>query len=425
MKRRITLSFLVTIFVFAMLLGLTPKTTKAETAVNYHAYMGIQSNTTDWIFRNPYDDADYGFGTDAFKGLRSIKGTKLTSYKGNFTDANLTKDGTYTVTLDNPDWASEKTLSQLYVSTDIPVYESIKVTNVIVTIDGKKIYTFKNAIINPESEKYVQIMCLNIWNDDVKDKFSVSLPFTKCEITFTISGLAEAAAAAEAEKNAYQFKEYKDYAVLTSYTGSKEVVEIPSTVNGKKVTEIGADAFNSKIITVTKVTIPDTVKKIGKNAFYGCTKLKSITIPANVTSIGDYAFYQTGLTSVNIPKSVTTIGIGVFGNCSALTRFTVTKGNTKYIAKEGVLFSITEKTLVQYPAGKSSSSYTVPKNVTTIQGGAFAGCAKLTKLTISKTVTTIGEGAFASCKNLTIYAPSGSVAYKYAEKNKIKVKKSN
>lgn len=423
--KRILTTFLAAIFVLTMLIQVAPKSTNAATTINYHAFMGIQSNTTAWIFRNAYDDATYGYGTDAFKGLSSVDGTTVTSYKGSFTDAALTKDGTYTVTLDNPNWASEKTLSQLYVSTDIPVHESIKVKDVIVTIDGKNIYSFGNAFINPESEKYVQIMCLNIWNPDVKDLFSVNLPFKKCEIKFTISGLAEAAAAADAEKKAFQFKEYKDHAVLTSYKGEKEVIEIPSTVNGKKVTEIGADAFNNKDLSITSVTLPDTVTKIGNKAFYGCSKLTKITLPASLKSIDDYAFYQSGLTSVTIPKSVTTIGKGAFGNCISLLRMNVATGNTKYIAKENIIFNKSETTLVQYPAGKSANTYTIPSKVTTIQDGAFTGCTKITKLTISKSVTSIGEKAFASSKNITIYAPSGSTAYKYAEKNKIKVKKSN
>lgn len=370
----------------------------AYAATGYHAYMGIQTNNTLWVFRNAYDDAAYGYGTDAFGGLHSVDGQKnLVDYPGTFTDASLTKDGTYTVTLDNPDFSNEKTLSQLFVSTDIPMVDSIKVTDVIVKIDGKTVYTFKKGILNPESYTYVQIMCLNIWNADVKALFPSDVPVSKCEITFTISGLEKAAAAQEAVKG-FPVKMAKDHAIINGYTGSDTTVTIPAVAFGKNVTEIGANAFQK--LSIKEIKLPDTVTKIGKYAFAG-TKLTSVTIPKNVTSIGD----------------------GAFASIAGCTQFTAAKGNTKYAVKDGVLFSADLKTLVQYPAGKSGSSYTVPGSVTAIQGGAFEGCTKLTKITISDKVGKIGTDAFKGDSKLTIYAPSGSAAYNYAVKQGIKVKK--
>jgi hypothetical protein len=38
------------------------------------------------------------------------------------------------------------------------------------------------------------------------------------------------------------------------------------------------------------VTIPDSVERIERSAFYGCEKLKSVIIPASVTDIGNKAF---------------------------------------------------------------------------------------------------------------------------------------
>ncbi|MCD7729575.1 MAG: leucine-rich repeat domain-containing protein [Clostridia bacterium] len=44
--------------------------------------------------------------------------------------------------------------------------------------------------------------------------------------------------------------------------------------------------------TDTSFTIPDTVTKIGNDAFYGCSNLTSVTIPDSVTEIGSMAFYN-------------------------------------------------------------------------------------------------------------------------------------
>lgn len=65
---------------------------------------------------------------------------------------------------------------------------------------------------------------------------------------------------------------------------------IPSTA-----TEIGESAFAR--LDITSISVPDTVKTIGKDAFTYSSKLKSVTIGAGVTKIDTNAFSGTGLTS--------------------------------------------------------------------------------------------------------------------------------
>ena len=79
-----------------------------------------------------------------------------------------------------------------------------------------------------------------------------------------------------------------------SYSGpdySGRVV-IPATVtyNGTtyNVTEIGKYVFRD--CPVTEVILPEGLKKIGRQQFWGCDNLKSITIPSSVTEIGYDAF---------------------------------------------------------------------------------------------------------------------------------------
>ncbi len=65
------------------------------------------------------------------------------------------------------------------------------------------------------------------------------------------------------------------------------------------------------------ITCP--VKNISQYAFYECVSLTSVTIPNTVTYIGDGVFYNcSGLLSVIIGNSVTTISPSTFGGCNNL-----------------------------------------------------------------------------------------------------------
>lgn len=85
------------------------------------------------------------------------------------------------------------------------------------------------------------------------------------------------------------------------------------------VTKVGCDAFTS-CQNLTNITIPNSVTIIDDGAFYDCSALQSINIPNRVTSIGDTAFYQcSALKSVTISNSVTSIGEATFNCCDSLT----------------------------------------------------------------------------------------------------------
>jgi len=56
------------------------------------------------------------------------------------------------------------------------------------------------------------------------------------------------------------------------------------------------------------VKLPDTVTKIGSEAFAYNNKLTSINIPASIKTIEDIAFFNCGeLINLTIPDSITTI----------------------------------------------------------------------------------------------------------------------
>jgi hypothetical protein len=86
---------------------------------------------------------------------------------------------------------------------------------------------------------------------------------------------------------------------ITGYNGSDSVVNIPESIEGYPVTEIGANAFVG--CSATTINLPSTLEIIGFDAFDYCRNLTSITIPSSVVTIEGYAFNACGsLTEVII-----------------------------------------------------------------------------------------------------------------------------
>ena len=119
---------------------------------------------------------------------------------------------------------------------------------------------------------------------------------------------------------------------ILKYLGLSTDVTVLSTLSSKTVVEIYDDCFKDNS-TLTSVTIPDSVTRIGSSAFYNCRSLTSITIPNGVKGIVNYSFYNcSSLTSITIPSSVTSIGYYAFYNCTAMTRIYIPSSVTTITA---------------------------------------------------------------------------------------------
>ncbi len=126
-------------------------------------------------------------------------------------------------------------------------------------------------------------------------------------------------------KKAFRFKKKKDGTlIITSYSGHLTSIDVPAKIGNDKVTEIGEWAFSPhqnrtreqtsefrRIIT--KITLPDGLKKIGEHAFCDLISLESVNIPKTVRTIGARAFEDCrSLKRIIVPEGVRYIGENAF-----------------------------------------------------------------------------------------------------------------
>ena len=196
-----------------------------------------------------------------------------------------------------------------------------------------------------------------------------------------------------------------------SYHGA---VSIPERVTsgGKtyEVTAIAYDAFRD-CSRLTSVTLPSTIKHIGKYAFKNCTRLASLTLPGSIEtidfgafngciglttltlsdgikSIGNYAFVSCiRLKRLVVPNSVESIGVAAFMDCPQLTTLMIGDG-TKLIEEEA--FALCD----------NLSEVTIGNGTEVIGGWTFYGCHNLKKVTMGEMVDSIGSMAFTGCGSI-------------------------
>ena len=148
-----------------------------------------------------------------------------------------------------------------------------------------------------------------------------------------------------------------------SYFENHTVQKIKTVIIGSKVTGIGYGAFDS-CESLETVKMRDNLLSIEGSAFLGCTSLKEIHLSNSLKELGD----------------------AVFNSCTSLQEITI------------------------------------PEQVTMIYTETFKDCIALKAIHLSKNIKEMDDDVFTGCNKdiLTIYAPKGSYAQTYADKNNIK-----
>ena len=158
----------------------------------YNAYLGIQ--TPNWTYRNAWNDG--GYETDPSLWGDFIYGNETKEKYGKVTDAVVKGNGTYTVSLtdfgtiisDDFTTAGQDYFNLLFISTNIPLSEDVKITDVKIIMDGKTIKTYDEAFLDPDDTEYCKILIQNVWNDNVKELPYYAAPAKSVEMQFTIEG---------------------------------------------------------------------------------------------------------------------------------------------------------------------------------------------------------------------------------------------
>lgn len=145
----------------------------------YHAALGISTATDLWINRNAYyaKTPNKYYKTDQWKMLMSEDSEtgEPVEHKGDFTDAVIKGNGTYTVKLEKADFEGETTICMLHVATDIPVNNKITFSNVSAKINDKTIVTFEEPYMEEEKQYLsggMDIILMNHWREELVQQLS-------------------------------------------------------------------------------------------------------------------------------------------------------------------------------------------------------------------------------------------------------------
>ncbi len=195
-----------------------------------------------------------------------------------------------------------------------------------------------------------------------------------------------------------------------------EIIEADAFINNRHIKSltlpdslkiIGERAFYD-LTTLEKVSGGKNVEEYGASAFERCLALTEFTMSEKVRVIGNSAFSHCKLTALIFPETLEKVGYEAFNSCSGLSSIRFLGEDVDFTGKA-------------FSSCYSLEEIVLPKDITEIHSGMFSGCTGLKEFTVPETVEVIGESAFYSCKLLTeIVLPEsikavGNHAFGYCE----------
>ena len=275
-----------------------------------------------------------------------------------------------------------------------------------------------------------------------------------CCLLVILLALAGAAAAARADDGlAWRVKD-DGTAAVTGYDGVSPEVDIPWSLGGRLVSEIGEQAFAGNRV-IRSVRLPIGVRIIRRSAFEGCLYLSEVQLPDYLEAIENYAFKGCmALHTLTIPESMTPDGlqgsecfeasITLTGNLAVWNRWKEMQGirvtsspvptatpaprpDYQYEIRDGGVYItsyIGNDAAVTVPAeidgrpvrtiglnafsAREVEKVVLPEGLTSLDKNAFRGCWYLTEVILPSSLRVIGETAFFHCDSLVeITIPEG------------------
>lgn len=175
-------------------------------------------------------------------------------------------------------------------------------------------------------------------------------------------------------RGVWQYNEIGDKAYsVVKYLGTGGNIVIPSSVNGKPVAAVGKGVFGGNS-TVISVTIPSSILQITERAFENCGELKQVLGCAGLNLIGKQAFFGCSKLERIPLGTVSVIGQSAFSGCLKLNNISLT--NVKSIGKKAFYSCV------------SLSEVKIPSCTETLEEDAFGECAMLSSVWIPESLYT-------------------------------------
>ena len=200
---------------------------------------------------------------------------------------------------------------------------------------------------------------------------------------------------------------------ITDATVSANVIEVLPKYMLENVTvtngnEIPANAFyNCK--SLTNLTLPNSISKIGLNAFFGCDNL-NYNIFDNGLYLGntnnEYLVFvktkQITLTDIQINEKTKIINSYAFNNCENLENILIPENSVISIGDRAFAgcSKITSIVLSSSDIQSGAGVLKLPNSIVELGNGVFAGCLSLRTATLPNSISVIGERLFYGCSSL-------------------------